>query len=198
MTQIKNVFQGLENFGIELPASMQIKIKEPGSTFNFYMTQYFERMGRSYKCLPEYSKIIEWLGDNQGRGLMLTGANGRGKTVILRYIIPAIYLNNAGKVITYCDAAAMNDRLDELLKKRFVAIDDLGAESQKKMNYGETRHALPELIDNAEKFGKLLIISTNLSSKQIAEKYGQRTFDRIFAICHPVAFTGMSMRKVLL
>lgn len=194
MTQIKNVFQGLENFGIELPASMQIKIKEPESTFNFYMTQYFERMGRSYKCLPEYSKIIEWLGDNQGRGLMLTGANGRGKTVILRYIIPAIYLNHAGKVITYCDAAAMNDRLDELLKKRFVAIDDLGAESQKKMNYGETRHALPELIDNAEKKGNLLIITSNLGAAQIEKAYGIRTRERIRSCCLTVPFVGDSMR----
>ena len=102
-----------------------------------------------------------------------------------------------GKVVNCYQSTEINENLEVIMTKKYVYLDDVGVED-KRNDYGSVRWAFPEIVDNAEKFGKMLIVSTNLSSKQIAEKYGQRTFDRIFAICHPVAFTGSSMRKGLL
>ena len=122
------------------------------------------------------------------------GANGRGKSLIGEYVIPSILRHVMGKVVNCFQSTEINENLDVIMTKKYVYLDDVGVED-KRNDYGSVRWAFPEIVDNAEKFGKLLIVSTNLSSKQIVEKYGQRTFDRIFAICHPVAFTGSSMRK---
>ena len=147
--------------------------------------------------LPEYEKVIEWLTDNKSKGLIMGGANGRGKSLIGEYVIPSILRHVIGKVVNCYQSIDINENLEVIMTKKYVYLDDVGVED-KRNDYGSVRWAFPEIVDNTEKFGKLLIISTNLSSKQIAEKYGQRTYDRIFAICHPVAFTGSSMRKALL
>ena len=144
--------------------------------------------------LPEYEKVIEWLTDNKSKGLIMGGANGRGKSLIGEYIIPSILRHVMGKVVNCYKSTEINQNLDVIMTKKYVYIDDMGVED-KKSDYGSVRWAIPEIIDNAEKFGKLLIISTNLSSKDIAEKYGHRTYDRIFSICHPVKFEGDSMRQ---
>jgi DNA replication protein DnaC len=144
--------------------------------------------------LPEYEKVVEWLTDNKQKGLIMGGANGRGKSLIGEYVIPSILRHVMGKVVNCYKSTEINQNLDVIMTKKYVYIDDMGVED-KKSDYGSVRWAMPEIIDNAEKFGKLLIISTNLSSKDIAEKYGHRTFDRIFSICHPIKFEGDSMRQ---
>lgn len=63
------------------------------------------------------------------------------------------------------------------------------------VKYGEKRLSFAELVDEAEKKGKLLIISTNLSLSELQQKYGERTVDRLRAITTPVVFKGDSLRK---
>jgi DNA replication protein len=63
------------------------------------------------------------------------------------------------------------------------------------VKYGEKRLAFPELVDEAEKKGKLLIVTTNLSIQELKEKYGERTVDRLRAITTPILFKGESLRK---
>ena len=46
----------------------------------------------------------------------------------------------------------------------------------------------------AEKRGKLLMLTTNLSLEEISQKYGERTMDRLVAITRRVKFEGNSLR----
>ena len=88
----------------------------------------------------------------------------------------------------------MNSKPDEVLSKRLLLIDDLGTENVS-VKYGEKRMVFPELADATEKQGKLLIVTTNLSLKELGDKYGQRTIDRLRATTKAVLFQGESLRK---
>lgn len=146
------------------------------------------------RFLPEYEQIIDWIHDNEGKGLALIGANGRGKTIIGKYIIPILFIQYHAKIFTTVDAQEMNARLDELLKKRFLSIDDLGTEGQR-IVFGEKRWALPEILDKAEKNRNILILTSNLDADAFELKYGKRTRERIRAVCKVAVFSGESLRK---
>lgn len=156
-----------------------------------------------FQMLPEYKEVISWLEDNQGKGLSLIGANGRGKSLIANYVIPLLFSVHHGKNFTRVNAQEMNDMLDQLLPKKFLIIDDIGTEGQK-LEYGNRRWALFELLDNAEKNKHILILTSNLDADDIQEKYGilsgdakngLRIRERIRATCKVVIFKGESLRK---
>lgn len=50
-------------------------------------------------------------------------------------------------------------------------------------------------MDEAEKRGKMLMLTTNLSLDEISQKYGERTMDRLVAITRRVKFEGTSLRR---
>lgn len=137
--------------------------------------------------VPEYNEVAEWLENNEGRGLFLYGNCGRGKSILCRYAIPAIMLKYARKVVSVFDVTDMNNNIDEVLRKHILSLDDIGTETVKN-NYGEKRIAFAEIMDSAEKFGKLVIISTNLSGKEISERYGERVYDRLISTTKRVMF----------
>lgn len=88
----------------------------------------------------------------------------------------------------------MNTDIDDVMKKHIVYIDDIGTEGVS-VRYGERRMAFPELVDDAEKKGKLLIVTSNLTTDELKEKYGERTLDRLKAISKLVLFKGKSLRR---
>lgn len=153
--------------------------------------EYF--VGPQVKWLPEYDQIAEWLRDNQGRGLFMFGANGRGKTILSKTVMPAIILKYYSRVVSAYDAQQMNEQLEVILKKRVISLDDIGTEGES-VEFGKRRWAFPEIMDQAEKKGNLVIITTNLDARAIEAKYGVRTIERIKATCKRVVFDGESMR----
>ena len=144
--------------------------------------------------LPEYGEIVNWLEDNKGRGLLCCGNCGRGKSLICTKIIPLLLNHYCNKNVPTYDTRQMNEELDAVRQKHIVCIDDIGTENLS-VKYGEKRLAFPEIVDGAEKKGKLLILTTNLTREEIAEKYGERTMDRLVAITTTVFFKGKSLRK---
>lgn len=149
--------------------------------------------GDAAQWLPEYDQVATWLGNNEGKGLLCLGNCGRGKTLICGKIIPLIFSHYCRKIISCYDAQQMNADIDNIKQRHIIYIDDIGTESVR-VNYGEKRMTFPELVDEAEKRGKLLIITTNLSKDEIKEKYGERTLDRLRAITLPILFKGKSLR----
>ena len=144
--------------------------------------------------LPEYDEIAEWLSNNNGRGLFMFGNCGRGKTILGKYVIPAILLKYQRVVVSTFDMNEVNKDIDKVLGKRLISIDDLGTESLS-VKFGEKRFAFPEIIDSVEKNGKLLIVSTNLTGEEIRERYDDRVIDRIHSTMTQVNFNGKSLRK---
>lgn len=144
--------------------------------------------------MPQYDRVAEWLSDNKGRGLLLYGTPGQGKTLIGRYAIPAILYHRLSLIANAVDATALNRDPDLWLTKKILSIDDIGVEDISN-KYGNRRMVVSEVLDAAEKNGKLLILTSNLTKDQLIEKYGDRVFDRIIATTQRIAFVGESLRR---
>lgn len=144
----------------------------------------------------EYEEVAEWLTDNKGRGLWLCGECGRGKTLIGAKILPVLFnfYHFPHKTISLYDAKDLNSNFDDIVKKHIIYIDDVGKESVD-VNYGNRNLRFPDIVDEAEKKGKLLMFTTNLSQEKMVEKYGERTVDRLRAITKKIVFRGKSLRK---
>ena len=141
-----------------------------------------------------YRPIVEWMTDNKGKGLLITGSCGLGKTLIAKHILPLLIRDSCRRVINIFTAQELNTKIDEILKLHTIYIDDIGTESVSNI-YGNVRCTFSELCDSAEQRGKLLMITTNLTASELEEKYGERTLDRLRAITKFVAFSGKSLRK---
>ena len=144
--------------------------------------------------LPEYEEVANWLSGNDGRGLLCYGNCGRGKSLICWKIIPLLLNHYCRKIVACYDAQQMNADIDAVKAKHIIYIDDVGTENLS-VKFGENRLAFCEIVDEAEKRGKLLILTTNLSLDEISRKYGERTMDRLVAITTRVKFKGESLRK---
>lgn len=141
-----------------------------------------------------YRPIVDWMTDNKGKGLLMFGGCGLGKSVIGMYILPLLIKDVHKKVVNIFSAQELNKKIDEILKLHIIYIDDIGTEDNLN-SYGNKRMPFAELCDAAEKKGKLLILTTNLSIDELTQRYGDRVVDRLIATTKAVPFTGDSMRK---
>jgi DNA replication protein DnaC len=141
-----------------------------------------------------YRPIVDWMTDNKGKGLLMFGGCGLGKSVIGMYILPLLIKDVHKKVVNIFSAQELNKKIDEILKLHIIYVDDIGTEDNLN-SYGNKRMPFAELCDDAEKKGKLLILTTNLSIDELTERYGDRVVDRLIATTKAVPFTGDSLRK---
>lgn len=141
-----------------------------------------------------YRPIVDWMTDNKGKGLLMFGGCGLGKSVIGMYILPFLIKDVHKKVVNIFSAQELNQKIDEILKLHIIYIDDIGTEDNLN-SYGNKRMPFAELCDAAEKKGKLLILTTNLSIDELTQRYGDRVVDRLIATTKAVPFIGDSLRK---
>ena len=153
--------------------------------------KYYDRTIDKYEHLPSYDEIIDWLVDTRGRGLMLMGECGLGKSTILNYVIPAIFRTKTNKVLRSIPAKELA-AVDKNVAP-FIIIDDLGTESIKN-DYGTKIDAVADAISYAEDSSKTLLMTTNLSPNSLKERYDERTLDRLRK-CKVVIIKGKSFRK---
>ena len=153
--------------------------------------KYYDRTIDEYNHKPEYDKIIDWMVDTKGRGLMLMGDCGTGKSTILNYVIPAIFRTITNKILRSVPAKELGEV--ERNKSPFIIIDDLGTESIKN-DYGTKIDAVADAISYAEDSSKTLLVTTNLTPKSLDERYSDRTLDRLRK-CKVVVIKGKSFRK---
>lgn len=141
-----------------------------------------------------YRPIVDWMTDNKGKGLLMFGGCGLGKSVIGMYILPLLIKDVHKKVVNIFSAQELNKKIDDILKLHIIYIDDIGTEDNLN-SYGNKRMPFAELCDAAEKKGKLLILTTNLSIDELTQRYGDRVVDRLIATTKAVPFIGDSLRK---
>ena len=153
--------------------------------------KHYDRTIDTYTHLPAYDEIIDWLVDTKGRGLMLMGECGLGKSTILNYVIPAIFRTKTNKSLKSISAKDLG--VIEKSITTFIIIDDLGTESIKN-DYGTKIDAVADAISYAEDSSKTLLITTNLSGKSLKERYDERTLDRLRK-CKVVVIKGESFRN---
>ncbi|MCD8261772.1 MAG: hypothetical protein LUD15_10000 [Bacteroides sp.] len=193
--KLSGICQEMALLGIKVPSDkVFIKIPDAENVLDNAMRYFLGLEGKAYVKLPEYKEIAEWLTDNQDRGLFLYGNCGRGKTLLGRYVLPAILLKYCRKIVNCFDLPELDRNIDQALKLHLLSIDDISNETVS-VYYGKRRMAFPEIIDTVEKYGKLVIITSNLTVKDLTERYGDRVLDRIKSTCKLVVFEGESPRE---
>lgn len=98
------------------------------------------------------------------------------------------WFNKTNPLTTFMDIR------DEVLKKEIICLDDIGVETPIVI-FGNKKSVFGEIIDAAEKEGKLIIATSNLNKNDLIAKYGDRGFERIVSTCLRVPFTNKSLRK---
>lgn len=151
------------------------------------------RLTGKYTWLPEYDKVADWLENNDGKGLLCIGNCGRGKTMMCYRVIPILLYHFAHKIVSCYDAVDINAKIDVMKQKHIICVDDIGTESDY-LVYGVRRQPLAELIDSAEKRSSLLLLTTNLTTDDLEEKYGIRVLDRLKRVTKVIHFVGNSLR----
>ena len=149
---------------------------------------------KNFEFIPELDELAHWMTNTGGKGLFLTGDVGRGKTNIVHYGIPLIFMHYQNKVVKTVHADQLAQRFDDLKSKKFIAVDEMGVESIVN-DFGVKYEPFNRLFNLAENESKILFVSTNLDSGQVLERYGLRTLDRIKRLCRIIKFRGDSLRR---
>ena len=153
-------------------------------------------LGVQLEWLPEYDAVAGWLSDNGGKGLLLFGSIGRGKSLLLKYILPLIFITHLNRIITVADCGDNRLDIDDFLRKNIIGLDDIGTEPMRNLKFGTERNIVIEAFNAAEFNEKMFVIgSTNLTRDEMRERYGDRIIDRMLHLCHRVVFNGNSLRK---
>lgn len=139
----------------------------------------------------------------EGRGLLLYGSVGTGKTYYAACIANALI--DMGYSVLMTNFARLtneiqgrfddkNEYIDSLNRYSLLIIDDLGAE--RKSEY--MQETVFNIIDSRYRSGLPFIITTNLSAEEI-KKNGDigysRIYDRILERCFPIEVKGESRRR---
>lgn len=142
----------------------------------------------------------------EGKGLMLRGSVGTGKTTLAIAIMRKAV--EQGIHCLFVNNISLNDRLlnllnsdrkelanyDKLLRTvPLLVIDDFGVESDR-----NSKSWLVEKMESiiGERYDRMLpiIITTNLTKDEIKDRYNERIYDRLRDTCDLVIFRGQSLR----
>ena len=184
------------------PECLHLKIPQARELL-FSGLRYY--LGDDAKWLQCYDQVAAWLSDNRGRGLLCLGPCGLGKTLIVQNILPVLIHMKYQRIVSSYSAQEMNDRIQDIVKRNLVVVDDIGTEPAVKFDYGERSTPFLKLCDAAEKRGILLMMTANLRTthgvdKQgniipsIEDRYGDLVLSRLRSIVKIVEFKGKDMR----
>lgn len=124
-------------------------------------------------------------------GILMCGTYGNGKTTLLYALRSTIsFLADCNYVerqkLKVYDARELSklykdrdpETFNDACRERLLAIEDMGKEPTEELNYGSIISPVTELLEYRYNNQKFTVITTNLTPKEIREKYGNRIADR--------------------
>ncbi len=136
------------------------------------------------------------------KGLLIHGSYGTGKTKMCQTLEHVMHTveNKFLKIVSAYDLQRIYERqLDEeieiLRKRELLVIDDIGVESVETRYYGNTSEPFKDLFYYRYQENKTTIITTNLTHKELKERYGDRIYDRMIEVLNDIVLDGKSKRK---
>lgn len=172
------------------------------STFDAF--RQTKNNARNLRLCRRYAEgFAEMVEKNQG--LLLYGNVGTGKTFaaacIANYLLDRRVPTVMTSFVKIIDSASLNNRetanqfISRLNRAKLLIIDDLGAE--RGTDYALER--VYDVIDSRYRARLPMILTTNLTVDEMMKctdiRYS-RIYDRIFEVCYPMEFKGVSWRKV--
>lgn len=159
----------------------------------------------NYKYCLNYAKKFNQMYES-GQGLLLYGSVGTGKSFAaacianalmgdLRTVVMTSLVKLLQQISAFDNKYSEEDLINDLMKPSLLILDDLGAER----NTDFALEKVYNIIDSRYRSKKPLILTTNLSIKDMKESTDtrySRIYDRIFEMCYPMKFDGVSRRKI--
>lgn len=170
-----------------LLAEWQRQVTRRGKTW--LLTENVEEEAR---LMAEYLNNIEkWM-------CILTGNVGTGKTSLMLAVAEAEKKQKVWSILHAkefaLEIAEKPARILEI-KNGLIAVDDVGEEPAAVMHYGSTYTPITDFFEARWQERKKTIITTNLTMKELEEKYGTRVGSRLAEMAYPIPFLGEDFRK---
>lgn len=154
-----------------------------------------------------FEKLAKYLAAPNGKGLLLYGKVGTGKTFFFQKMFSEIQLSSALKISEAFKSTngKMNGMfwyesfwiMDSETWRQSLVIDDMGVEPLSNV-YGTVTELMADVIDQRyrdwKKTGVKTYITSNLSNVEMDKRYGRRVTDRIAEMSVCVEFSGTSLR----
>lgn len=194
----------------ELSRSSPMKL----STFESFRTDYYpEKLDPSTGVVPkehmtniyEFCRLYAKKFTTQSRSLLMYGKTGLGKTHLSLAIAGeavkkgyAVVYDSTPNIMNRLERehfgrnTSDEDTLEMLSTCDLLILDDLGAEFQTSF----TVSCLYNIVNNRLLSGLPTIISTNLSPKELEEKYTQRIASRFVGTYVSLGFCGSDIRQL--
>lgn len=141
-------------------------------------------------------------------GILLCGTCGNGKTTMMKAICDTLRLSQMAGLFEKWEPLVVMDAV-ELTKlysrseddfaavraKPLLGIEDMGREAEQVKNYGNAASPMCELLEF--RYARMLytVISTNLTPKEIRQKYGARIADRFNEMLEVLIFKNSTYRR---
>lgn len=161
----------------------------------FDMADHTENGSSLTKCRRYAEKFSDMIAD--GRGLLLLGDVGTGKTFAAACIANALI--SQGRSVIMTSLVTLLEKNSGELSSEFnnidlLILDDLGAE--RSTDYALER--VYSIIDGRYRCRKPVIYTTNLNIEELkapSDIRYRRIYDRVLERCYPIEFRGRSRRK---
>ena len=159
-------------------------------------------------AIVKYAIQLDSFKGNLSKGLILMGSTGVGKTVYLKAL--SLFFgysqNFKFKIYTGFEIERLYQfesddtfRLDDAMKSKAFAIDDLGEEHASIKRYGtEINVGIDVLTQRHQLYtnkGYLTFATTNLNAEMIGKKYGKRIESRMYEMFNIIGIKGVDLRR---
>lgn len=160
----------------------------------------YELMCRNYKFCVSYAENFS----TKSQSILMLGNTGLGKThlslAIAKQAIKQGYGVVYGSVVDFIrdinneqfGKDSENDTLKMLVNADLVILDDLGAEFETSFSTS----ALYSIINTRQNSGLPTIINTNLTPKELEQRYKDRIVSRLFTGFKVLRFAGKDIRQL--
>ncbi|MDP4120144.1 MAG: AAA family ATPase [Bacillota bacterium] len=143
---------------------------------------------------------------NEGKGLLLYGGVGSGKTFAAACICNALVdkmvpclITNISRISNFSQShyEDRQEYFDDLNRFDLLILDDLSAERRTEYQ----NEVVYNVIDSRNRAKLPLIVTTNLTADELkrpTDKFEQRIYSRLFEMCQPFDCGNVDRRKAIL
>lgn len=139
-------------------------------------------------------------------GILLSGSFGTGKTTLATYAFKTLLWENARAdgvwtksyaLVRNVQAGYADGTARQVLQQASCAtvllLDDLG-DLDKAQDTVDRRQIIYEVLDSRSDAILPTLVTTNLTSVDLAKQFGERPFQRLLELCHLVRMDGINYR----